>query len=207
QSNGALRIGGNSLWNEYFDGYIDEVRIYNRALTATQVSNNMTTPVSAANTPLQFIMGDMNMEPWIAYQPMGRAQAYQVTATKSASITEVQVYLDASATTAKKVVAGIYTDSNGHAKTLLAQGTLNTLKPGAWNAVTIPTASVTSGQKYWIAILGVDGQIGFLDQVGSGVGLMEKSSSSTLISLPASWTASSYEYKTNASMSTYGNGR
>ena len=31
---GALRIGGNSVWGEYFKGSIDEVRIYNRALTA-----------------------------------------------------------------------------------------------------------------------------------------------------------------------------
>jgi len=207
QSSGVLRIGGNSVWGEYFDGYIDEVRIYNRALTATEVTTNMTTPVSAAGTPLQFIMGDTNKEPWVDYQPMGRAQAHQVTATKSGSITEVQVYLDASATTAKKLVAGIYTNSYGHAKTLIAQGTLSTLKPGAWNAVTIPAAAVTSGQKYWIAILGADGQIGFLDRVGSGTGLMEKSSSPTLTSLPASWTASSYDYKTNASMSVYGNGR
>ena len=26
---GDLRIGGNSLWSEYFNGLIDEVRIYN----------------------------------------------------------------------------------------------------------------------------------------------------------------------------------
>src|SRR5439155_1431726 len=27
-----LRIGGNSIWGEFFQGRIDEVRIYNRAL-------------------------------------------------------------------------------------------------------------------------------------------------------------------------------
>ena len=35
-STGAVRIGGNSLWGEYFAGMIDEVRIYNRALTAAK---------------------------------------------------------------------------------------------------------------------------------------------------------------------------
>ena len=40
QSGGVLRIGGNSLWGEFFNGYIDEVRIYNRALAATEISNN-----------------------------------------------------------------------------------------------------------------------------------------------------------------------
>ena len=33
-STGALKIGGNAIWGEWFAGLIDEVRIYNRALTA-----------------------------------------------------------------------------------------------------------------------------------------------------------------------------
>src|SRR5581483_11675273 len=36
-STGALRIGGNSIWGEYFKGLIDEVRIYNRALSPSEV--------------------------------------------------------------------------------------------------------------------------------------------------------------------------
>jgi hypothetical protein len=36
-SDGKLRIGGNSVWGEYFTGQIDEVRIYNRALTQAEV--------------------------------------------------------------------------------------------------------------------------------------------------------------------------
>jgi hypothetical protein len=38
---GALRIGGNSVWGEYFKGLIDEVRIYNRALTVTEIQADM----------------------------------------------------------------------------------------------------------------------------------------------------------------------
>jgi hypothetical protein len=41
----TLRIGGNSVWGEYFDGTIDDVRIYNRALTATEIQTDMNTPV------------------------------------------------------------------------------------------------------------------------------------------------------------------
>jgi hypothetical protein len=37
QSSRELRIGGNLVWGEYFDGLIDEVRIYNRALTAQEI--------------------------------------------------------------------------------------------------------------------------------------------------------------------------
>jgi chitodextrinase len=44
-STGALRIGGNTVWGEYFQGLIDEIRIYNRALTAGEIQTDMTTPV------------------------------------------------------------------------------------------------------------------------------------------------------------------
>jgi hypothetical protein len=40
-----LRIGGNSIWGEYFSGAIDEVRIYNRALSAAEIAADMNTPI------------------------------------------------------------------------------------------------------------------------------------------------------------------
>ena len=44
-STGPLRIGGNSVWGEFFQGRIDEVRIYNRALTQTEIQNDMNRPI------------------------------------------------------------------------------------------------------------------------------------------------------------------
>jgi hypothetical protein len=44
-TNGPLRIGGNAVWGEYFKGLIDEVRIYNRALTAAEIQTDMATPI------------------------------------------------------------------------------------------------------------------------------------------------------------------
>ncbi len=44
-STGALRIGGNSVWGEYFNGLIDQVRIYNRALNQGEIRADMSTPV------------------------------------------------------------------------------------------------------------------------------------------------------------------
>ncbi|HWL32781.1 MAG TPA: LamG domain-containing protein, partial [Gaiellaceae bacterium] len=44
-STGPLRIGGNGVWAEWFAGLIDEVRIYNRALTASEIQQDMQTPV------------------------------------------------------------------------------------------------------------------------------------------------------------------
>jgi hypothetical protein len=45
-SAGALRLGGNGVWAEWFAGRIDDVRIYDSALTATQIQADMNTPVS-----------------------------------------------------------------------------------------------------------------------------------------------------------------
>ncbi|MFI7701790.1 LamG-like jellyroll fold domain-containing protein [Nonomuraea sp. NPDC049480] len=49
--NGVLRIGGNSLWGEHFNGLIDEVRIYNRALTPAQIQTDMSTPIGEEPPP------------------------------------------------------------------------------------------------------------------------------------------------------------
>jgi hypothetical protein len=48
-----LRVGGNSVWGEYFSGAIDEVRIYNRALTLAEIQADMITPIAAA-APVTF---------------------------------------------------------------------------------------------------------------------------------------------------------
>ena len=38
-----MKIGGNSIWGEWFNGLIDEVRVYNRALSAAEIQTDMTT--------------------------------------------------------------------------------------------------------------------------------------------------------------------
>ena len=46
---GVLRIGANSIWGDHFSGRIDEVRIYNRALSAAEIQADMNTPVSGSS--------------------------------------------------------------------------------------------------------------------------------------------------------------
>ena len=43
---GVLRIGGNGPAGGYFQGLIDDLRIYNRALSAAEIQTDMTTAVS-----------------------------------------------------------------------------------------------------------------------------------------------------------------
>jgi hypothetical protein len=47
-STGALRFGGNNVWAEWFAGRLDEIRIYDRALTQAELQADMTRPVSGA---------------------------------------------------------------------------------------------------------------------------------------------------------------
>jgi glucose/arabinose dehydrogenase/PKD repeat protein len=49
-SSAPLRIGGNSVWGEWFSGAIDEVRIYNRALTAAEIATDRDTAIGGAAT-------------------------------------------------------------------------------------------------------------------------------------------------------------
>jgi glucose/arabinose dehydrogenase len=48
----ALKIGGNSVWGEWFAGRIDEVRVYTRALSAGEVQADMATPVGPQGDPV-----------------------------------------------------------------------------------------------------------------------------------------------------------
>jgi hypothetical protein len=41
-----LRIGGNSIWGEHFQGRIDEIRIYNRALSAVEIQTDMNAAIN-----------------------------------------------------------------------------------------------------------------------------------------------------------------
>jgi fibronectin type 3 domain-containing protein len=50
-SNSPVRIGGNGIWPEFFNGMIDEVRIYNRALTASEIQNDMLRSITPDVTP------------------------------------------------------------------------------------------------------------------------------------------------------------
>ncbi len=46
-SSEALSIGGNAIWGEWFEGLIDDVRIYNNGLTQAEIAADMNTPVGA----------------------------------------------------------------------------------------------------------------------------------------------------------------
>ncbi|MET0886925.1 MAG: LamG-like jellyroll fold domain-containing protein, partial [Mycetocola sp.] len=49
-STGAVTIGGNNVWPEWFSGLIDEVRIYNVALTVPEIQQDMAASIGTPDT-------------------------------------------------------------------------------------------------------------------------------------------------------------
>ena len=52
-STNPLQIGGDSIYGQFFTGLIDNVRVYNTALTAAQIQTDQATPVSTSGPPSQ----------------------------------------------------------------------------------------------------------------------------------------------------------
>jgi hypothetical protein len=50
-TSGVLRIGGNNVWNEWFSGLLDEVRIYDRALSQQEIQAAMAAPLDSTPPP------------------------------------------------------------------------------------------------------------------------------------------------------------
>ncbi len=49
-STNQLQIGGDSIWGQYFSGRIDEVRVYNTALSAAAIQTDMNTPIGGGGS-------------------------------------------------------------------------------------------------------------------------------------------------------------
>ena len=45
-STNPLQIGGDGIYGQYFQGTIDEVRVYNRALSASEIQRDMNAPIT-----------------------------------------------------------------------------------------------------------------------------------------------------------------
>lgn len=201
-SSGVLRIGGNSIWGEYFPGRIDEIRIYNQALTAAQIQADMNAAV-ATSSPEKVLVGDKKVWSLTDSSPQGTAEAFRTTASASGMVTKLSIYVDGTST-AKKLVAGIYTDNGGYPGTLLAQGTLSAPAADKWNDIGLKPQSVTSGGAYWIAILGRNGVLRFRDGRSSTGELSETSAQTSLTTLPSTWVTGSVHNQ--GPVSAYGSG-
>jgi hypothetical protein len=192
-SEGALRIGGNSIWSEWFAGAIDEVRVYNRPLSQDEIQVDMATPIAAfqPHPPVAPpLIGESHVQ--VDSNPLvhsGWAEAYPTEVAADGNVAHIRVFVDAG-TTATRLIAGVYSDDGGHPGDLLTTGTLTSPVPEAWNTVTVPAVQVSAGTTVWIAVLGRGGVLGFRDQCCTVTGPVptESNADTGLTALPATWT-------------------
>lgn len=116
---------------------------------------------------------------------VGMAEAFPVTASTSGQVNYLSLFLDAS-NSASTISVGLYTNYHGHPGTLLRQAVIAQPVAGTWNSVQIAGVQVTQGKRYWVAVLGLNGQIEFRDS-NSNWCYSETSRQTALTSLPASW--------------------
>jgi Viral BACON domain/Glycosyl Hydrolase Family 88 len=137
--------------------------------------------------PPAILLGSASIQPNRDWTTSGTAEAFRTVAAATGSMTKLSVYLDPS-NRATRLIAGVYANASGHPGRLLTQGAIASVTPGAWNAVTVPSASIGAGTTYWIAVLSPSGTgtIQFRDRFGGG--RSETSSQRTLSSLPQTWT-------------------
>ena len=190
-SNGSLRIGYNAAWGYSFQGYIDEVRIYNRALNNMEIINDTNTAISVSNPP-QFVVGNKNVESTVQYNQPAVIRAFQITPQETKMVTNIQVYLDAGST-ARNLAAGIYSaNTQGRPLKLLTySSTLTALKAGAGNSIPIKPMYLMAGQTYWIAIQGgASGSLNLRSQPGTGLtetGFFSRRENLLTSGFPAIW--------------------
>jgi hypothetical protein len=136
--------------------------------------------------PPTVLLGTASLQPNRDGVGAGTASAFRTVATATGSIGKLNVYLD-SANRATRLAAGVYANANGHPGRLLTQATLTSVASGAWNAITVPKASVAAGTTYWIAVLSPSGRGTLQIRDKFGGGRSETSAQGALSTLPQTW--------------------
>lgn len=121
----------------------------------------LATAATAATDPILF--GDQTVETSVDSNPAGWPEAFPFSDTASGTVSSIYVYVD-SHSRATSLIAGLYSDSQGHPGSLVASGSLTSPKPGSWNRVVVNAATVQSGSSYWVAVLGRGGTLYFRDR-------------------------------------------
>jgi hypothetical protein len=143
--------------------------------------------VASAASPV--LLGDQSIESLADSNDPGQAEAFPFVAGSSGTAGTVSVYVD-SHSSASAVLVGLYTDVNSHPGSLLGDGSTSSPVAGAWNSITVGSASVVAGNTYWVTVLGVGGTMVFRDSDAGSCSSIT-SAQSGLSSLPAAWSSGS----------------
>src|SRR6202166_3787416 len=140
--------------------------------------------VTAFGQTQQVVLGTQNVETSLDTDNSQQAEAFPVTAASTAQINSLSLFLDGS-NRSTQVWVGLYSNYYGLPLTLQRQEMIPQPFTGKWNLVGIPSVGVKLGTRYWVALLGLNGQIAFRDVTGGCYS--ETSQQTTLSSLPVTW--------------------
>ena len=124
-----LQIGGDSIYGQYFAGIIDEVRLYNFALTQAQIQSDMSTPIQITG-------------PAVSLSPASLNFGSQSTGTSSAAMPVTVTNSGVSALTITGVAV-----SGPNAGDYSATGCIGTLAPGNPCTISVTFTPVTTGTR------------------------------------------------------------
>ena len=153
---------------------------------ATAATSSVTAVVVAAGSEPAVLVGSSTVQGSGDTSAAGIAEAFQYTAKSSGTVNTISLYVNAGGS-ATSIVVGIYANASGNPGTLLASATIGSPKAGAWNTVSIPAVSVTSGSVYWLAALAPSGVLAIRD-LSTGGAPTKSSAAASLKELPSSWT-------------------
>jgi len=130
------------------------------------------------------LVGLQTIQPFSDYVGAGTAAAFKETAASSGTADTLNFYVD-STNAATTITVGLYNDNYGNPNNLLASAVINSPAKGAWNSVSIPPTTITSGAVYWLALLGSGGTPIWRDS--SNCSVVQTSGVGSLTNLPTSW--------------------
>jgi hypothetical protein len=134
----------------------------------------------------QTLLGTTALERGLDSNGAGTAEAFPVVATFSGQVNSLSLFVDSS-NNAPTIQVGVYANYYGHPSALMTQAAIQAPAPGQWNSVAVPPLQVSKGNQYWIALLGLNGEVKFRDVGGYRSCYSETSKQTSLTSLPASW--------------------
>ncbi len=173
---------------------------------------SVTTPAaSGSGNSGDLLVGSSTIQGTADNDTAGSPEGFKYTAKASGQASTIKLYID-QGSTATSVIAGVYADSNGKPGTLLATGKVSSPSASSWNTITLNSnPAITSGQSYWIALLGTGGTVKFRDAASGNCS--QSPSGNKFISLPAAWntgnlwqTCNLSAYVSSASSSSGGSG-
>ena len=120
-SGSPLRIGGNSVWSEWFAGQIDDVRIYNRVLSASQIAADRDTPVAG---PQPDTSAPTTPQGLTANGGVGTATLSWSASTDNVAVSGYRVH--------RSATSGFTPQPGNQIATTATPGFVDTVVPGTW---------------------------------------------------------------------------